>query len=152
MRMNALLLVSLAAACHSSTSPTHNHNPALDSISMNGSWTGVDSVRDTVMLFLTQTGDSVHGTGSVAYVPVRVIGSNLSPQHCSGGACEVPLEVVLQLTDANNDTLVLGGGFAQDTDQVRFMGSEGGPAPGFPFVFASLDTMTITRSVVQLDR
>jgi hypothetical protein len=120
---------------------------------MNGSWTGVDSVRDTVMLFLTQTGDSVHGTGSVAYVPVRVMGRNLSPQRCAPGACEVAPEVVLRLTDGDNDTLFIAGHFAQDTDQVSFTaGNEGGPAPGFPFVFASLDTMTITRSVARLDR
>jgi hypothetical protein len=142
-----LAMLSITVACHSSTSPAHQ---AVDSISVKGTWIGVDSLRDSMTLILSQTGDSVTGTGNIDNIAIRVAGLNLNPQHCAPGACLVPPELSFQITDLAGDTLFVGGHFAPapDTNHIgAFDVLASGPPPGLPFARADF---TLARQVATL--
>ena len=147
MRILRALSALGLAACGSSTSP--RHNPLTDSISANGRWVGMDTKRDTMTLILSQTGDSVAGTGNIDDVAIRVAGWNFSPQHCAMPACSIAPEVGLDITDLAGDTLSISAHFVTDTNQIGVLSvSPHGPGPGLPFADSAF---TLVRQTATLD-
>ena len=134
--VSSLSIAAVMAACSSSTAPQHKWT-------LDGQWSATDSLQRTMVLNLTQQGDSVHGAGTVGGTPVHVFGLNLWPDTCTGGQCLRAIELTFALIDAASDTILMAGQFGADSNHVAVIGM--GQAPGrTPFPFA-MDTTTLVR-------